>query len=282
MHYLQILTQVTIGGTDYLVLYVPAGQSVEAVISKGSAPTITGASSISAKFTDGSVVITGTATGTSYVKFGSTIVLVLDKVTATAFWQPRLSKTADASPKTPSVLVGGPHLVRNATIAGSTLALVGDTNSTTTLTVLAPSTVKSVTWNGKSVSVKIGPAGEITGPIPGPQPLSDLPKLSSRSWKAADSLPEASPKFDDSKFVTATKTTVERKQKPYAGKYVLYASEYSTAFPSFIASSCLLSIVCRVPSGFLRLPRLLQWNRNRRESDRPGVRQGHPRVNPTF
>lgn len=208
------------------MLYVPIGQSVEAVVSKGSTPTVTGSSSISAKLVNGSVIITGTASGANFVKFGSTTVLVLDKVTATAFWQPRLGKTANASPKTPSVIVGGPHLVRNATLSGSTLALVGDTNTTTPLTVIAPSSVTGVTWNGKSVSVKKGSAGELTGSVAGPQALSDLPKLTSRSWKTADSLPEVDPKFDDSEFVAATKTSVGRKQKPYTGKYALYADEY--------------------------------------------------------
>ena len=226
---LQVLTQATIDGTDYAALYVPAGQTVEAVVigASAGAPTVTGSSSISAKLTDGNVIITGSPSGVSYVKFGSTTVLVMDKVTATSFWQPRLSAALDVSPRTPSVLVGGPYLVRNATVSGSTLRLVGDTNDTTSLTVIAPTAVTSVTWNGKAVAVKKSASDVgLTGTLAGPSALSDLPKLASRSWKTADSLPEAAPSFDDKAFVVANKTSVERRQKPYAGKYVLFAGEY--------------------------------------------------------
>lgn len=225
----QVLTQATIDGTDYVTIYVPAGQNVEAVVTGAStsAPTVIGSSSISAKLANGTVIITGSPSGVSYVKFGSTTVLVMDKVTATSFWQPRLSAALDVSPRTPSVLVGGPYLVRNATVSGSTLRLVGDTNDTTSLTVIAPTAVTSVTWNGKAVTVKKSASGVgLSGTLAGPSALPDLPKLASRSWKTADSLPEVAPSFDDAAFVVANKTSVERRQKPYAGKYVLFADEY--------------------------------------------------------
>jgi hypothetical protein len=202
---------------------------VEAVVTGPSASSVkvTGSSAISAKVSKGAVVITGSPSGVSYVEFGSTTVLVMDKVTATTFWAPRTSSSFDLSPQTPSVLVSGPYLVRNATVSGSTLKLIGDTNSTVPLTVIAPSSVRSVTWNGAAVKTSASKAGVgLAGTLSGPTSLSGLPKLSSASWKSADSLPEIAPGFDDSSFVVATKTSTQRPFPPYGGKYVLYADEY--------------------------------------------------------
>jgi hypothetical protein len=253
------LTQTTIDGTDHIILYVPNTQSFEAVVSgpKVSAPSVSGAKGVSAKLLDSkSVVITGTPAGLSAVRFGNTAVLVTDKVTAKSFWQPHTSTSYDVSPSgASSVLVAGPYLVRNATVAGSTLALVGDTNATTTLTVIAPSAVKKVTWNGAAVSVSSGPAGGLVGKLGAPAKVS-LPSLKSAKWKAADSLPEVDPKFDDSAWVVANKTSVARKQKPYSGKYVLYADEYGT---------CIHPIPL-LPSLALTIPTI---------SDRPGFHSGN-------
>lgn len=225
----QVLTQTTISSTDYLVLYVPKGQSLEAVIvpkDKGT-PVVSGASSVKAKASGNTVVITGSPSGISVVKFGRTIVVVTDKSTASTFWQPHtVGSSFDVAPDVPSVIVAGPYLVRNATIASSTLSLVGDVNATTTLTVLAaPTTVSSVTWNGAPVKVSKSNVG-LTGTISGPVSNIPLPNLQTANWKSSDSLPEISPSFDDSTWTIANKTTVQRIFKPYAGKYVLFADEY--------------------------------------------------------
>jgi hypothetical protein len=212
-------------------LYVPNGQSIEAVVSGPTVatPAVTGAKGISAKLLDSSVVITGSPSGLSAVHFGSTTVLVADKVTAKSFWQP-LTNPGYITPTPSSVLVGGPYLVRNATLTSGTLALVGDTNSTNPLTVIAPSAVKKVTWNGASVKLSAGPSAlGLVGSLQ-PPPAVTLPSLKSAKWKSTDSLPEIAPSFDDSAWVVANRTSVERRQKPYSGKLVLYADEYGLLF----------------------------------------------------
>ena len=88
---------------------------------------------------------------------GKAKVMIADKKTATDFWAPRLAPSSgfshfDASPAVPSILVGGPYLVRSASIQGSNLALQGDLNATTGIDIFAPNKIKTVTSKKLSFS----------------------------------------------------------------------------------------------------------------------------------
>ncbi|KAG8680419.1 hypothetical protein FRC11_002521, partial [Ceratobasidium sp. 423] len=136
----------------------------------------------------------------------------------------------DLSPRTGSVLVFGPYLVRNATIQGSTLHVVGDLKSgnTTELEAIVPLAVTSVTWNGKNVGVSKTASGTLKGTIGGEDLTPKLPNLKALEWRCTDSLPEIEVGFDDSDWVTANKTSTSRPAEfqPLAGKIMLYADEY--------------------------------------------------------
>lgn len=88
-----------------------------------------------------------------------------------------------------TVLVGGPYLVRNATISGSTLAIRGDLNGSTTLTVIAPPEFSRVTWNGIPVLVDVRASRSLTSVVGFVWQLKmlvssgsvDVPKL--QNWK---------------------------------------------------------------------------------------------------
>jgi hypothetical protein len=127
-------------------------------------------------------------------------------------------------------LVFGPYLVRNTTLTGSTLALVGDleSNSATELEVLAPSSVKTITWNGKSVKFSKTSSGTLKATLNIPDLRPKLPDLKSLEWKCTDSLPEVEIGFDDSQWTLANKTTTARPARfqPLGGKFMLYADEY--------------------------------------------------------
>ena len=91
-------------------------------------------------------------------------------------------------------MVQGPHLVRSAAVSadGKTLNLVGDLADDTTITVVASSSVTSVTWNGHQVAVSKGKGDTLVGQLKGPEAFK-LPKLS--NWKWRDGLPEAAPDY---------------------------------------------------------------------------------------
>ncbi|TDL23060.1 glycoside hydrolase family 35 protein [Rickenella mellea] len=236
----EVMTWTTIDKTDIVVLYALAGHTIEASIpTTAQKVTVSGSTSVTAKVSNGSVVINGSPSGASVITFGSAKVVVFDKATALAWWNPRLAGTGktpyDVAPDVPSVLVGGPYFVRSATQHGSVLALTGDLNATTTLDVIASSSVKSITWNGKTLSVSKSAFGSIRATLPFGVKAPTVPSLKDATWLCEDSLPEIKDGFDDSSWVTANKTSTPRPQQPTGGKFVLYADEYGFHYGNTIA-----------------------------------------------
>lgn len=176
------------------------------------------------------LIITGKASGITSISAGSVTVLVVDKHTALSFWNIRLPSSShtqyDQAPDVPSVLVFGPYLVRNATLngAGNTLALQGDLNATTTLDIVAPPTVKTVTWNGQIVKTQKSSIGTLRGQLTFNLEDPELPSLRAADWACADSLPEIQDGFDDSDWVNANKTSTDRPYPPLGGKVRYYSA----------------------------------------------------------
>ncbi|GAB1521013.1 hypothetical protein RhiTH_004103 [Rhizoctonia solani] len=233
----EVATWATIDGTDHIVLYTSNQTTATALYTNATSAT-SSSSSITTTVSDGTALISGSpsSSGLTRVTVGKSSIWVADKSwLAPRIWQPRVSGTSgngryDLSPRTGSVLVFGPYLVRNAAIKGSTLTITGDleSGSTTELEILAPSSVKSVTFNGKSVKVSKTPLGTLKGSIETKNLTPKLPSLKSLQWKCTDSLPEVAVKFDDSKWVVATKNSTARPPEfqPLGGKTMLYADEY--------------------------------------------------------
>ena len=232
----------TIGQRDVLFLFGDADQSHEFALALTGAGTRSTSSRV--KFTSSTV---GKGVTTVAVQPGSDglltifdspsqLILFADPVTAATFWAPAVrSPTRNTVPGFESfwqfgtnttVLVGGPNLVRNATISGSTLALRGDLNASVPLTVVAPPAVKQVTWNGARVTVRSSGA-LLTGRLTESASVRNvtLPKLT--GWKFNDSLPEIQPGFDDSTWTVANKTTTNISLKPQFGDgRVLYGASF--------------------------------------------------------
>ena len=159
----------------------------------------------------------------------SQLVLFADPVTTATFWAPLVPHRTPATRNglahfwqfgtNTTVLVGGPYLVRNATISDGTLALRGDLNASVRLTVFAPSDVVAVTWNGQSVSeLGLAGAGALQGQLTASANIANgirVPEL--KNWRYADSLPEVGPEFDDSAWVVANKTTTNLVVPPLFG-----------------------------------------------------------------
>lgn len=236
------MTWTTIDKIDYIVLYALAGQSIEVALTSSSSslrsPQVLGSKGIKASASNGSISITGSTGGIATVSVGSTRVIIVDKVTALSFWNPRVPSHAspyDVAPDVPSVLVIGPYLVRTASISGNTLELHGDTNTTTTsLDVVAPSSVKRVTWNGNAVKVQPSNIGTLHGVVSAKVASPKLPDLKKATWACTDSLPEIQDGYDDSAWVTADKTNTSRPFQPFQGKVRLHAEHcsFSTNFRS--------------------------------------------------
>lgn len=243
----------TIGGRDVLFLFGDADQSHETAI------TLTGsgarAQSASVKFTTspstsarGISTVTVLAGSTGLVTLWDSdtqLVLFADPTTAATFWAPHIAtKSAGTVPgfenfwqwgTNTTVLVGGPYLVRNASLAdgGRTLALRGDLNASVPLTVIAPPSVSAVTWNGERVeglrttTTARGRGGFLRGQLAERASVKgvQVPKLT--GWQFVDSLPEVAAGFDDSAWVVADHTSTNITRKPLFGDgRVLFGCDY--------------------------------------------------------
>ncbi|KAH7915479.1 glycoside hydrolase family 35 protein, partial [Hygrophoropsis aurantiaca] len=237
----QVLYAGQIGGRDVLFLYGDSTQEHEAALA------LTGTPRIQAQ---GAGVSTDSVNGITTVTFLSGIeglitvwdsseqlVLFSDTETAGTFWSPEIpaSETTEFANywqfgTNTSILVGGPYLVRNATITGSTLALQGDLNDTVRLTVIAPETINAITWNGVPVAAdatSLTSQGGYSAELQLASTASIIVPPTLTNWKYANSLPEIESSFSDTNWTLANHTTTNIPFKPYYGDgRVLYGCDY--------------------------------------------------------
>ncbi len=179
------------------------------------------------------------------------LILYADTETASTFWNPVIPASGELGSywqfgSNNTILVGGPYLVRNATVSSNgKLALRGDLNASTPLTLVLPSNINSVTWNGEAV--KITNTQNVPGLFTGQLELKThssaihIPTLS--SWKFKDSLPEVQPGFDDSTWVIADHTTTNITKPLFGDGRVLYGTPTVTDNIMIISS---LKLTCRL------------------------------------
>lgn len=247
----QVMFAGQIGSRDVILLYGDSNQEHEVSIYLQGTPTIqTNSSSVafSSLAQDTNATNIGLSEGIEglVTLWDSDLQLVLyaDYVTASTFWAPVIdSSTTEEDPfarywqfgTNTTVLVGGPHLVRNASISDSgSLDIRGDLNSSVTLTVIAPPTVSSITWNGEPVGINDRASAAVTS-IGGF--IGNLEMDSGRmkeivapvleNWRFADSLPEVLDGFDDGNWTVANRTA---SNIPYPMNYgdgrILYQCDY--------------------------------------------------------
>lgn len=165
------------------------------------------------------------------------LVMFADSVTIAEWWNPILPGSGDFSSywqigTNDSVLVGGPYLVRNATLDGSTLNLVGDLNASVYLNVIAPKNVTSITWNGQSVTtdssgVSVTSVGGFVGQLNFSSSGSSITVPDLTGWKYANSLPEIQSNFSDADWTVANHTTTNIPYPPYfTDGLILYGCDY--------------------------------------------------------
>lgn len=169
------------------------------------------------------------------------LILLADTATTARFWAPTISG-AEEDPfrnfwgigTNDSILVGGPYLVRDAKITGHSLALRGDLDDDISLTVIAPKSVESLSWNGEVLMLDARASSKVSAfggvfivnlQSKAKKALLEIPELG--GWKYKDSLPELLPGYDDGDWTVANHTTTNIPYKPYYGDArVLYGCDY--------------------------------------------------------
>ena len=240
----QVLYAGTIGNRDVLFLYGEPNQEHEIALPLMGVPRLQ-AQSASISFTsvhDVSTInfLSGIQGLVTVWDSSEQLILYSDTDTAGTFWAPEIpTNPSDQFANyrrygtNTSVLVGGPYLVRNATISGSTLALRGDLYEGVRLIVIAPDTVRAVTWNGIPVSADLAAAtvithqGGLTAQISPSVSATGIVTPQLTDWKYADSLPEIGPDYSDTNWAIANHTETNIPFKPYYGDgRILYGCDY--------------------------------------------------------
>ncbi|MFZ1997130.1 MAG: beta-galactosidase, partial [Solirubrobacteraceae bacterium] len=148
----ELMTHLVQGSQDIALLYGRDGEDGETVLRYSSRPTVkVVAGTVSSTFdpTTGDLRLDYVHNGLAELHIsgggrpGLTLLLA-DNSTADSFWR----QDTAAGP----VLEEGPELVRTAAVSGPQLRLTGDTSAATTMTVWAPPRVRTVTWNGDTVT----------------------------------------------------------------------------------------------------------------------------------
>jgi len=215
-----------IGTRDVLYVTADRGEPCELALSRSA--------SVDLRFPDG---VRGGGPFAA-IDTDTSLVLVSTSLTAGTFFAPVLSGTGPHANfwqigTNSTILVGGPHLVRNASLEpDGTLSLHGDLNAGVALQVIGPPHMIAVTWNGKPVakdSIATDGLSRFPGTFVGHLTFSAtkivVPPL--MGWKFSDSLPEVQATFDDDSWVVANHSTTHNPFKPYYGDgRVLYGCDY--------------------------------------------------------
>ncbi|KAH7054601.1 beta-galactosidase precursor [Macrophomina phaseolina] len=201
-----------------LVVYGGPGESHELAFSSGKNATIVEGSGVTIAPKGGATLLHWSVTPTrKVVKVGESLyVYILDRNSAYNYW------THD------DIVLKAGYLIRNATVDGTTLSVVGDLNATTTLEVIggAPSGLTKLTFNGEDVAFNQSSLGNVAATLQYTPPAISLPDLSSLSWKSIDSLPEIQTDYDDSAWPAAELPTTYNTLRPITTPTSLYGSDY--------------------------------------------------------
>ncbi|TCD69623.1 hypothetical protein EIP91_006848 [Steccherinum ochraceum] len=234
----EIMTWTTINNQDYIIIYAPSKQTGETVLAFSSQPSVdtTNAIGVNASATGNNVTLNyslGDPAFTNIRAGGKTVVVVtMQKETALNWHAVDIPGSGTfgnyfSIGTNQSVLVGGPYLVRTASLEQrTTLALTGDLDEATDIEIIAPSLITAVSWNDQKLSLKKTGRSTYTASLSAPRAVQ-LPSLNPLKWKVSGSLPEISPDFNDSSFIAADQTTTNYTNLlPLAGDHVLYSQQY--------------------------------------------------------
>ncbi|GKZ39815.1 hypothetical protein AbraIFM66950_001273 [Aspergillus brasiliensis] len=177
-------------------------------------------------------------TSRTIVKLDSIYIYCLDRNAAYDYWVLHLPGKTNNYSTTDSVIVKAGYLLRTAQIDGTTLALTGDINSSTTVEVIGtPSKLTKLTFNGRAVSESStnSKTGALSGSVSYTRPSFTLPALSELDWRTVDALPELNATYDDKRWISANHTrTNNTETRNLTTPTSLYSSDYGFSAGSLL------------------------------------------------
>jgi hypothetical protein len=183
-----------LNGRDVLFLHGDVGVQHSVAIKLSGAAKVGGnkiATTSSGPSGYTTIIFKPTTEGLTAVFSGTTGPLVLFATTATVgtYWQPTINTGKGeywALDTNSTLLIGGPYLVRSAELKGNTVALTGDLDKDTVVSVYGAPKGAKFTWNGKAISVSTSSVldGLVEGKVAISEGQVNVPTIS--NWKYAD------------------------------------------------------------------------------------------------
>lgn len=228
----EIFTWKTYGDRTVLVVYGGEGEEQELAVSNGGKATISEGSGVKVAQKDGATVLNWQASSSRrIVDLGCGLsIYILLRGDAYNYWVLKLpNENGLHAPNllASTVIVKAGYLMRNATVSGKTLNLVGDFNATTEVEVIggAPANMATLNINGKSAKFTQDKTTVATTSVAF-NPDIKVPSLASLDWKYIDSLPEIKADYDDSKWPDANLTKSYNDYEPLLTPVSLRGSDY--------------------------------------------------------
>lgn len=161
-------------------------------------------------------------------------VYILDRNSAYDYWVIDLPSNAvsgnfsNSTVDTSAAIVKAGYLLRTVEVSGSSIALTGDLNATTSVEIIggAPASASAVTFNGATANFTQDANGVISFDVAYTVPDFSIPDLSTIGWKTIDSLPEIQNTYDDSLWTDASLTYSNNTERNLTTPTSLYASDY--------------------------------------------------------
>jgi len=214
---------------NLLVVYGGPGERHELAFKSNPKATLVDGDNVEISRIAGSTVLNWSTTkDRRIVKVGKLFIHILDRQSAYNYWVLPMSKGQ-------TFVANAGYLLRNASVTGTNLNIVGDLNATATLEVLsgAPSGLAMLNFNGKPLTFKQDKATTIiSAQLMYTTPQFYLPALT--NWKQVDSLPEIQNNYDDSAWTVANLTRTHNSFVNNTTPVSLFSGDYGYSTGSLI------------------------------------------------
>ena len=228
----EIFTWKSYADRTVLVVYGGEGEHHELAVSNGGKATVAEGSDVKMGHKNGATVLNWqTSSSRRIVNMGCGLsIYILDRNSAYNYWVLKLPNGDGLyAPNglASTVIVSGGYLMRNATVSGKTLNLVGDFNATVDIEVIggAPSKLATLTINGESADFTQDKYGVVSASVSF-EPDFKAPSLSGIQWKYIDSLPEIQLDYDDSAWPNADLKNSYNDHQALRTPVSLFGSDY--------------------------------------------------------
>ncbi|KAK4909035.1 hypothetical protein LTR49_022134 [Elasticomyces elasticus] len=232
----EIFTWKQYGDKRVLVVYGGPSEEHELAVSNGGHATVIEGSGVKHQHINGATIINyQTGPKRRIVELSCNLyIYLLDRNSAYNYWVIDLPNDVVSGnhtnqtyfSSTPIVKAG--YLLRTVEKLGTSVHLTGDLNATTPIEVVggAPSDLKQLTFNGKSLQFEQDQYGVVTATAQYTNASYSLPDLSRVGWKVINSLPEIQPVYDDSLWTEASLTYSNNTARNLSTPRSLYSSDY--------------------------------------------------------